>query len=109
MIDVLTSLRERARTRRARIVLPETADPRTVQARALLERDRLCDVVWVDDPARDPRLRQFIQSAQPFPPGQADKLRPDRSRTPAKIDRHHLGRTQRCGGSFRSRVWVRHA
>lgn len=56
MADVLAQLRERARARRARIVLPETADPRTVEARALLERDGLCEVVWVDDPARDPRL-----------------------------------------------------
>ncbi len=56
MTDVLTHLRERARARRARIVLPETSDPRTVAARELLQRDNLCDVVWVDDPARDPRL-----------------------------------------------------
>lgn len=56
MIDVLDSLRARARSRRARIVLPETGDPRTVAARDLLERDRLCEVVWVEDPARDPRL-----------------------------------------------------
>lgn len=55
MSDVLDRLRERARARRARIVLPETADPRTVAARALLERDGLCEVVWVDDPRRDAR------------------------------------------------------
>ncbi|MFN7669257.1 MAG: phosphate acyltransferase [Planctomycetota bacterium] len=56
MPDVLAELRARAAARRARIVLPETGDPRTAQARALLERDALCEVVWVDDPARDPRL-----------------------------------------------------
>ena len=42
MVDVLSQLRERAKRRRARIVLPETLDPRTVSARAMLERDRLC-------------------------------------------------------------------
>ncbi|MBL8752456.1 MAG: phosphate acetyltransferase [Planctomycetes bacterium] len=56
MTDVLAELRERARQRRARIVLPETRDPRTATARDLLLRDGLCEVVWVDDPARDPRL-----------------------------------------------------
>ncbi|MBL9075859.1 MAG: phosphate acetyltransferase [Planctomycetes bacterium] len=56
MADALDRLRDRARSRRARIVLPETADPRTASARTLLESDRLCDVVWVDDPKRDPRL-----------------------------------------------------
>jgi phosphate acetyltransferase len=61
MADVLEQLRHRARARRARIVLPETGDPRTVEARALLERERLCEVVWVDDPARDPRLPEVAQ------------------------------------------------
>lgn len=56
MPDVLETLAERARRRRARIVLPETADPRTVAARERLERDGLCEVVWVDDPRTDPRL-----------------------------------------------------
>ncbi|HEX6811644.1 MAG TPA: phosphate acyltransferase [Planctomycetota bacterium] len=56
MTDVLEHLRERARKRHARIVLPETRDPRTVEARELLERDGLCEVVWVDDPRTDPRL-----------------------------------------------------
>jgi phosphate acetyltransferase len=55
MADPLAPLRARAAARRARIVLPETSDPRTAQARDLLLRDRLADVVWVDDPARDPR------------------------------------------------------
>lgn len=56
MADVLERLRERAKKRRPRIVLPETQDPRTAAARALLERDRLCDVVWIDEPRNDPRL-----------------------------------------------------
>ncbi len=54
--DVLEQLRHRARARRARIVLPETQDPRTVAARARLEADGLCEVVWVDDPRTDARL-----------------------------------------------------
>lgn len=56
MPSVLDRLRDRARARRARIVLPEAGDPRTAAARAILERDRLCEVIWVDDPRRDPRL-----------------------------------------------------
>ena len=61
MTDVLASLRDRARRRRARIVLPETSDPRTVTARRLLEADGLCDVVWVDDPKTDPRLPEVAR------------------------------------------------
>ena len=56
MTDVLSQLRARAKQRRARIVLPETQDPRTVAARAMLERDGLCEVVWVEDPRADARL-----------------------------------------------------
>ena len=61
MTDVLASLRDRARRRRARIVLPETSDPRTLAARRLLEADGLCDVVWVDDPKSDPRLPEVAR------------------------------------------------
>lgn len=61
MSSVLESLRERARRRRARIVLPETADPRTKEARRLLEAQGLCEVVWVDDPRRDPRLPEVAK------------------------------------------------
>jgi phosphate acetyltransferase len=57
---VLGRLRERARQRQARIVLPEADDPRTAAARALLEKDRLAQVVWVQDPARDPRYEQVV-------------------------------------------------
>ncbi len=61
MPAVLDRLRDRARARRARIVLPETKDPRTVDARRILEGDRLCDVVWIDDPKTDPRLRDVAR------------------------------------------------
>ncbi len=56
MNDALAPLRDRARRRRARIVLPEVTDARTVEARELLQRDRLCEVVWVEDPRLDPRF-----------------------------------------------------
>lgn len=55
-MTVFGELRRRAAARRARVVLPETGDPRTVAARGLLERDGLCEVVWVEDPVGDPRL-----------------------------------------------------
>lgn len=60
MSEVLADLRRRARARRARIVLPETADPRTVVARDLLQRDQLCEVVWVPEPAADPRHAEVV-------------------------------------------------
>lgn len=53
---VLAQLRERARARQARIALPEVDDPRTQAARALLQQGRLAEVVWVAEPARDPRF-----------------------------------------------------
>ncbi len=58
---VIAALRQRAAARRPRIVLPETGDPRTVEARTLLERDGLCEVVWVEDPAGDPRLGRVAE------------------------------------------------
>ena len=56
MTAVLDRLRDRARSRQLRIVLPEVSDPRTIAARAQLERDGLCRVVWVPDPRADERL-----------------------------------------------------
>ena len=54
--DPLQTLRLRARQRRARVVLPETGDERVQAARTTLERDGLCDVVWVERPGADERL-----------------------------------------------------
>ena len=54
--DVLQALEQRALERRARVVLPETADPRTVAARDLLEHNKWCEVVWIEHPSRDARL-----------------------------------------------------
>jgi len=53
---ILQRLRSRARERRARVVLPEVQDPRTVEARKILEAEGLAQVVWVEDPAKHPRL-----------------------------------------------------
>jgi phosphate acetyltransferase len=58
---ILQRLRNRARARRARIVLPEVHDPRTIEARALLEQDGLAQVVWVEDPAAHPRYDEVAQ------------------------------------------------
>ena len=56
MSDVLEELRARASRRQARIVLPETADARVAAARDRIVAEGLGEVVWVDDPAADPRL-----------------------------------------------------
>jgi phosphate acetyltransferase len=56
MTDVLSQLRERARRRNARIVLPETGDARAAAARQLIEQQSLGEVIWIEDPAKDPRL-----------------------------------------------------
>jgi phosphate acetyltransferase len=53
---VVQALHERARRRRARIVLPEVTDPRVQEARRALEARGLAQVVWVEDPTADPRL-----------------------------------------------------
>ena len=48
-MTVLERIRERARARRARIALPEGADPRVVEAAAILRRERLAEPLLVDD------------------------------------------------------------
>jgi phosphotransacetylase len=48
-------LHARARAARKRIVLPEVGDERTRVARARLRELDSLEVVWVEDPARDPR------------------------------------------------------
>lgn len=56
MAEVLEELRARATQRRARLVLPETEDLRIRDARRALEADGLAEVIWVEEPARDPRF-----------------------------------------------------
>ncbi len=48
-MTVLERIRDRARTRQARIVLPEGKDPRVIEAAAILRRERLAEPVLVDD------------------------------------------------------------
>jgi phosphate acetyltransferase len=52
-VDILTELRERARRRGARIVLPESADPRVVQAAGRLAREGLCQPVLLRQQGMD--------------------------------------------------------
>ncbi|MBI5852189.1 MAG: phosphate acetyltransferase [Planctomycetes bacterium] len=53
---MVARLRARARELGRRIVLPEIDDPRIVEARAILERERLASVVWVESPRTHPRF-----------------------------------------------------
>ncbi len=57
---VLDRLRKSARANSRRIVLPEVDDERIRQARDLLIRDGLVDVVWVERPATDARLEEVV-------------------------------------------------
>ncbi|MCZ6596486.1 MAG: phosphate acetyltransferase [Planctomycetota bacterium] len=74
-MDVILELRARARHLKKRIVLPESQDPRVIQAAAALASEGLCQVVLVEvpgrgtvppgvecvRPARDPRIGQFAE------------------------------------------------
>jgi len=57
---VLAELHRRAAEQRPRIVLPETDDERIAAARTELERLGLAEVVWVPDPASDPRYDEVV-------------------------------------------------
>ena len=57
---VLDRLRKSARANPRRIVLPEVDDERICQAREHLLRDRLVEVVWVEQPATDTRLEEVV-------------------------------------------------
>tara|TARA_R110002096_G_scaffold201250_2_gene385589 strand:- start:2695 stop:3606 length:912 start_codon:yes stop_codon:yes gene_type:complete len=59
MSHVLDQLRQRSKQRKARIVLPETGDARTHAARDEIEHHGLGQVVWVADPAADPRFDEI--------------------------------------------------
>lgn len=74
-MDVLLELREKARRAGRRIVLPESQDPRVVQAAARLASEGLCQPVLVEGrgmgavpagvelvrPDRDPRIGRFAE------------------------------------------------
>lgn len=53
----LDALHARARAARKRVALPETGDERTQRARERIAQLGLAEVVWVEQPADDPRLR----------------------------------------------------
>lgn len=57
----LSRLHARARAAEKRIVLPEVGDPRLQQARRQIEALGIASVVWIEDPARDPRRHQVAE------------------------------------------------
>ncbi len=58
---IVLRLREKARALRRRITLPEIDDARIREARTLLERDALAEVVWIERPAAHPRFGDAVQ------------------------------------------------
>lgn len=58
-MTILERIRERARARRARIVLPEGTDPRVIEAASILARERLAEPVLVDDDLVDRRREEY--------------------------------------------------
>lgn len=58
-MTVLERIRERARERYARIVLPEGTDPRVIEAAEILRRERLAEPVLVDDDLVDARRQEY--------------------------------------------------
>lgn len=54
----LAGLHARARIAKKRVVLPEVRDARTQEARARIADLGLAEVVWVEEPARDPRRQR---------------------------------------------------
>lgn len=60
MSGVFDRLREQARARRLRIVLPETDDVRVQQARQRIEQQGIAEVVWVPEPERDDRFDAVV-------------------------------------------------
>ena len=58
-MDILDRLFERARARRARIVLPETGDERIVEAARRLRERGLAEPILPADPQSDPRLDEY--------------------------------------------------
>ena len=58
-MDILERLFERARARRARIVLPETGDERIVEAARRLHAERLAEPILPGDPQSDARLDEY--------------------------------------------------
>jgi phosphate acetyltransferase len=58
-LDILERLYERARTRKGRIVLPETGDERTVEAARRMQTQGLAEAILPGDPESDPRIDAY--------------------------------------------------
>jgi phosphate acetyltransferase len=58
-VTILERIRERARARYARIVLPEGTDARVIEAAGILERERLAEPILVDDDLVDRRREEL--------------------------------------------------
>jgi phosphate acetyltransferase len=58
-LPILRKLFERARARRARIVLPETGDERIVEAARRLKAEGLAEPILPPEPKSDPRLADY--------------------------------------------------
>lgn len=58
-MTLLERIRQRARTRYARIVLPEGSDARVIEAAGILRRERLAEPVLVDDDLVDARREEY--------------------------------------------------
>lgn len=72
-MDVLLELREKARRKRRRILLPESQDARVVQAAAKLASDRLCDPVLIATRGMGP-VPAGVESIDPDRHGGIDRL-----------------------------------
>jgi phosphate acetyltransferase len=58
-LDILERLNERARTRKRRIVLPETGDERTVEAARRMQAQGLAEAILPGNPESDPRIDAY--------------------------------------------------
>lgn len=58
-MDILERLNERARTRKRRIVLPETGDERTVEAARRMQAQGLAEAILPGNPESDPRIDAY--------------------------------------------------
>ena len=103
-MNVLLELREKARRAQRRIVLPETQDPRVLQAAAILAKEKLCVPVLLDNGrmaasppqgcevitfARDPRAVKFAE--QLYEKRKAKGLTLDEARAKCSQDPLYFG------------------
>jgi phosphate acetyltransferase len=60
-MDIISTIRERARAANNKIVLPEGEEPRVIQAAAILKKENLVQPILLGDPDR---IKQKVQSLQ---------------------------------------------